>query len=511
MPPKAVPLPTYNQVTKHNLAAIQPMIVQLLKHASFIALDAEFTGLGSNLGATRANDMQERYQNLSNLAKSHALVAFGLSIFILDKVQDSDTPNPEKSYKVHNFNFSMLFEKDYMVSPRSMLFLAENGLDLNQWILEGIPYTGGDRMNNEGGRGNPNGIMRSIFKRIMNQHVPVVVHNGFLDLIFLYHSFYADLPPNLAMFVADLSDMFPGGLYDTKYISDYITREQSSFLAYLFRKYERQDVRSSSQHKSKDTPDSKPVKLYSTFDVQGRLPMPPQPTRQRPTTTVPAKNANQPVFCEDYAHHGVCKKNMMCGRSHDLDVILDAEEAAMEAKKNKRRKTKATNDTTDTSDQVADNTTPQGDVVMSTISKDEASETSAHHPKEDTENTASGASDVNRDSTSEKPDARTETLFASGTTKVMAQTFADETLKRSCSAGNGASENFHSAYFDAFMTGTIFAHQLNEHDATEVESSAKNKVYLIGKSFPLMIEKSAFSKFSPGHERQRQGARVPEK
>lgn len=110
MPPKAVPLPTYNQVTKHNLAAIQPMIVQLLKHASFIALDAEFTGLGSNLGATRANDMQERYQNLSNLAKSHALVAFGLSIFILDKVQDSDTPNPEKSYKVHNFNFSMLFE-----------------------------------------------------------------------------------------------------------------------------------------------------------------------------------------------------------------------------------------------------------------------------------------------------------------------------------------------------------------------------------------------------------------
>ncbi|KAG0032724.1 Target of EGR1, member 1 (Nuclear) [Podila clonocystis] len=501
MPPKAVPLPTYNQVTKHNLAAIQPMIVQLLKHASFIALDAEFTGLGSNLGATRANDMQERYQNLSNLAKSHALVAFGLSVFILDKAQGSDTSNPEKAFKVHNFNFSMLFEKDYMVSPRSMLFLAENGLDLNQWILEGIPYTGGDRLNNEGGRGNPNGIMRSIFKRIMNQHVPVVVHNGFLDLIFLYHSFYADLPPNLAMFVADLSDMFPGGLYDTKYISDYITREQSSFLAYLFRKYERQDARSSSQHKSKDTPDSKPVKLYSTFDVQGRLPLPPQPSGQGPTSIVPAKNANQPVFCEDYAHHGVCKKNMKCGKSHDLDVILDAEEAVMEAKKNKRRKIKST---TDAKDQVTDNTIPQDDVAMSTLSQNEASETSDHRPKEDTENTTSGAPDVNRNSTSEKPDASTETMSTSGTTTMMAQTFADETSKRSSTAGNGASsENFHSAYFDAFMTGTIFAHQLNEHNATEVETSAKNKIYLIGKSFPLMIEKSAFSKFSPSHERQR--------
>ncbi|KAI9240327.1 MAG: ribonuclease CAF1 [Podila humilis] len=518
MPPKTVPLPTYNQVTKHNLAAIQPMIVQLLKHASFIALDAEFTGLGSNLGATRANDMQERYQNLSNLAKSHALVAFGLSIFILDsssapeKAQDGDSPqNPENAYKVHNFNFSMLFEKDYMVSPRSMLFLAENGLDLNQWILEGIPYTGGCRLNNEGGRGNPNGIMRSIFKRIMNQHVPVVVHNGFLDLIFLYHSFYADLPPNLAMFVADLSDMFPGGLYDTKYVSDYITREQSSFLAYLFRKYERQDARSNSQYKSKDTPGAKPVKLFSTFDVQGRLPLPPQLARQEPTRTVPAKNANQPVFCEDYAYHGVCKKNMKCGKSHDLDVILDAEEAALEAKKNKRRKTKAT-----TNDQVtSDNSTSQDDVFMFTASQNEASETSANRPKEDTENTTSGAPGVDRDSTSEKTDASTDILSKSGTTKAKAQIFADETLKQpslsSSSSDSAPAENFHSAYFDAFMTGTIFAHQLNEHDATEVEKSAKNKIYLIGKSFPLKIEKSAFSKFSPGHDRQRQGARVPEK
>jgi len=32
-----------------------------------------------------------------------------------------------------------------MVSPNSMVFLAENGLDLNQWVLEGIPYSGGNR------------------------------------------------------------------------------------------------------------------------------------------------------------------------------------------------------------------------------------------------------------------------------------------------------------------------------------------------------------------------------
>lgn len=201
---------------------------------------------------------------------------------------------------------------------------------------------------------------------------------------------------------------------------------------------------------------------------------------------------------------------MKCGKSHDLDVILDAEEAALEAKKNKRRKTKAT-----TNDQVtSDNTTSQDDVVMSTASQNETSETSVNRPKEDTENTTSGAPDVNRDSTLENTEASTDTLPTPGTTKAMAQSLADETLKRSSpsrSSDGAPAENFHSAYFDAFMTGTIFAHQLNEHDAAEVEKSAKNKIYLIGKSFPLKIEKSAFSKFSPGHERQRQGARVPEK
>ena len=55
-------------------------------------------------------------------------------------------------------------------------------------------------------------------------------------MIYLYHSFYADLPDKLNTFVADLSEMFLGGIIDTKYIADFVTREKSSFLAYLFRK-----------------------------------------------------------------------------------------------------------------------------------------------------------------------------------------------------------------------------------------------------------------------------------
>ena len=79
--------------------------------------------------------------------------------------------------------------------------------------------------------------MRSIFLHILERKVPIALHNGLLDLLFVYHSFYAHLPRELSTFTSDLSEMFPCGLYDTKYIADFQTREKASFLAYLFRKW----------------------------------------------------------------------------------------------------------------------------------------------------------------------------------------------------------------------------------------------------------------------------------
>ncbi|KAF9413649.1 Target of EGR1, member 1 (Nuclear) [Podila epigama] len=534
---KAAQLPTYNQVTKHNLASIQPIIVQLLKHASFIALDAEFTGLGTNLAATRSSDIEERYRNLCNLAKSHALVAFGLSIFILDETRSGiEHGSPERAYKVHNFNFSMLAEKDYMVSPRSMLFLAENGLDLNQWILEGIPYTGGNRLTNEGGRGNSNGIMRSIFKRIMSQHVPVVVHNGFLDLIFLYHSFYADLPPKLGTFIADLSDMFQGGLYDTKYVSDYITREKASFLAYLFRKYERHDTRAKADYESRTSTESgtlTSVEPFATFGVQNRLALPSLPNKvssSAPTGSVKGNKTSNTIFCEDYAgrmaaemstdfvllgqYHGVCKKNMNCGKSHDLDVILDAEEAELEGKRNKRRKTVDKGSTGSESNEVNNSAaaTSEADQTMSDVTQNGSSEvqTDNNGSSADAENARSDNSDkdVTKEDVSREENPSSAALSSTSLSKGPVET-SKRTREEAVASNNSGSEvlttsveKFHSAYFDAFMTGTIFAHQMNVHGVEPVEHLARSKVYLIGKTFPLNVEKSIFTDYSPEHKRQ---------
>jgi target of EGR1 protein 1 len=62
-------------------------------------------------------------------------------------------------------------------------------------------------------------------------------------------------------------------------------------------------------------------------------------------------------------------------------------------------------------------------------------------------------------------------------------------------------ETYHSAHFDAYMTGYIFLHQCVSYKNLIV--SEKNKMYLMGKQMPLLIKGSKFVKCSAGHREKR--------
>ncbi|EPZ31318.1 ribonuclease CAF1 [Rozella allomycis CSF55] len=251
-------------VTRHNVHVYSPIILEKIHKASYISVDTEFSGLGDPK-LTRLSNIQERYNYLKTLVENHAL--FSLAFCIV---------SPDNTY--FNVEFMLFKEKEYSVSSSALKFLLKNGFDFNYQIENGISY-GGDQSN----------PISPLVEELVKFKKKIVVHNGLLDLMFLYNYFYLPLPKNLESFVADLYDMF-GGVHDTKYVSDYNTREENE------------------RHSSRiETP------VFLTIeDIYIQEPIAPE-----------IKVKNQ--LCQSFANHGHCS-NERCDLSHNIQQVLDSDE-----------------------------------------------------------------------------------------------------------------------------------------------------------------------------------------
>lgn len=238
------------QVDTTNFKSLWSYLVSAIDSASWIAVDLELSGIGCrrNFGI---NNVEERYQAFKETVETRSILSIGISTFEHVKCVESvegelvsengskndqwlDDPkianeSIEWSYSVKSFNILVQCKETYELEEDAEKFLKNHGFDFDRQKLHGVQYS----KSSEELKSDDVSIKR-LFGEIIVKEKPLVFHNGFIDLMFLYQHLYLNLPKSIQSFIADLMLMFPSGIYDTKYITEKVLNMDSTFLEYVY-------------------------------------------------------------------------------------------------------------------------------------------------------------------------------------------------------------------------------------------------------------------------------------
>ena len=370
---------------------------------------------------------------------------------------------------VHNKSYNMLTlcTDDFSVESESMRFLMDHEFDMNRLFTAGIAYHKGNDRPPQPSSSNRQ-FVRSLVHRLAEYRVPVVLHNGFVDLVYLYENFYAKCPESLMKFMADVAEMFAAGLYDTKYMAEFYAHAPASFLEYLFKtclhKNRRNKQHQQQQHSRPHATTSKDKKYielkfdsesnYSTFLADYEIEV-----ADAKSPLVDMSKEQLDVFvCKTFAVYGHCGvREGACDKSHSVDDIIRVELVKS------RRKTTAANS-----------------------------------------------------------NKRSVSSSAVGTAKTTNVETHEETLDDEKQTTKAARS--HSSGLDAFMTGFVFLNYVNELTQFQTGSSLSPSatstkyvrlseltggdlhshmsfnMYLTGKDYPLLVLRSNFATTSTNHQ-----------
>ncbi|KAM9324629.1 target of EGR1 protein 1 [Gastrophryne carolinensis] len=475
-------------VHNENFSEIWPSMLLALKTSTFIAVDTELSGLGSRKSLLN-QCIEERYKAICQAARSRSILSLGLACFKLLPEKGEDV------YLSQIYNLTLLCMEDYTIEPQSVQFLVQHGFDFNKQYSCGIPYYKG----NDKGDERHLRCIRTLFLELLQARKPLALHNGLIDLAFLYQCFHAQLPDKMVNFVADLSEMFPAGIYDTKYATEFETRFQASYLEYAYKKCKRENGRridSSSGHLSIEFCHyGRSMSAYVDYRLCSL-----------PDQDPACSGSEPPHICEKFSAYGWCPNGQKCALSHNIDLIIDEDEKVKADRKKRRRKRKKAQaeETIEDSEPLGKKTAMNSDfqeeesrgVVMM---EEEGQKGGAHACV-----TPSDQSDIKEIKGNGDNTVGTETDLAVEE-KV---TTRDKSDKQSAQPQkkNVPDAGTHRAGFDAFMTGYIMAYvwMLKRGDCKDSPMSdflpdCRNRIYLSGKDIPLHIVKSVFAKCSRNH------------
>ena len=235
---------------------------------------------------------------------------FGISCFSIHKPLAQSIQISNKTY-----NF-LTYADEFQVEAKSLKFLVDHGFDLNRLFRHGLRHYRGNDKSPDIGQQQQHSI-RSVLNQMTRAKTPIVLHNGFIDLVFLYQNFYADLPDVSMKFLADLAEIFSGGIFDTKYISEFHVHSSASFLEYLYKKalYENTQAKAKINVKFPSLDGHKSVQLSDFHHAK------------KNASTVEKK------ICHNYSTYGYCSRIETCNKSHDVNEIIQAELSRKKPKK----------------------------------------------------------------------------------------------------------------------------------------------------------------------------------
>ncbi|XP_028832720.1 target of EGR1 protein 1 isoform X2 [Denticeps clupeoides] len=450
----------------NNFKELWGAIVLAMKTSSFIALDTELSGLGSRK-ALLAESIEDRYKAICHAARSRSILSLGIACY--KKLENK----VEQTYLVQVYNLTLLCSEEYVIEPQSVQFLVQHGFDFNKQYAKGVPYYKG---NDKGG--DAHGVnMRTLFVELLRSRKPLVVHNGLIDMVFLYQCFYAHLPERLGTFTTDLSQMFPAGIYDTKYATEYELRFTASYLEYAYKKCKLENCRSIKAG------NSGPHLFMEFCEYTGNT----QNYVDFRTCTDGQNDGDTLDICIQFSAYGWCPNGTHCAMSHDTDLIILQDEKNKEDKRNKRKRKRK---------QKASQESAKEDRASSPQSKQPNMENTV----EAVEGAQDGDAQVEDHSEAAKASHDGANSALSGHHgKTVPNTAKMDSVVRKVEAGS------HRAGFDAFMTGFIFSYAsclLPREKESVLDTwlpGCLNKLYLSGKSVPLYVAKSTFSKSSKAH------------
>ncbi|NXD97303.1 TOE1 protein, partial [Chaetorhynchus papuensis] len=447
-------------VQSDNLAELWPSMVLALRSATFVAVDTVSRGGGGGGGTGRGRSR---------------LAADGVSPRSLHAL----LVQSENTYLCQIYNLTLLCTEDYVVEPQSVQFLVQHGFDFNKQYSQGIPYHKGNDKGNE----SQSLSVRTLFLELIRAKKPLILHNGLIDLVFLYQCFYAHLPESLGTFTADLSEMFPAGIYDTKYASEFETRFVASYLEYAYKKCKRENCKlrdSSGQHLTVEFCNY-PANVSRYIDYR---------YCSLEEESHSAGGGNKVPVCEKFSAYGWCPKGVKCPQSHNIDLIIDEDDKLWEKRKKRKHKWKHRKNVK----------------VPANAFQQESS-------GEKMEQAQNGEEGPPRKQSCYEPVGATELaeIAPNGEGRPLEEISMDTEAagaagKEKETHGPPSQGGTHRAGFDAFMTGYIMAYVWMLKQGKNTDAAAgpwlpdcHNKLYLSGKSVPLQIVKSLFSKSSKAH------------